>query len=230
MSSTETIYLILFSSGFTVGFGHCIGMCGPIVASLSLSLKGRGVIIPHLLYNTGRITTYALLGGFMGATGSFTSVTARIANLQKGVMILTGILIILMGLAMVGWIPLGSIFGDYYSPGGLLSRAFRRLSETRSTVTYYPLGMLLGLLPCGPVYTALIAAARAGMEAQSTFKGSLIGVGLMLSFGLGTVPSLLVVAKLADLGWLKRRDIIYRISSVFMVILGIYFVVKAIRY
>jgi sulfite exporter TauE/SafE len=205
-------------------------MCGPIVASLSLSLKGRGVIIPNLLYNTGRITTYGLLGGFMGATGSFTSVTARIANLQKGVMIFTGILIIVMGLAMAGWIPLGSIFRDYYNPDGLLSRTFRRLSETRSTVTYYPVGMLLGLLPCGPVYTALIAAARAGMETQSTFQGSLIGAGLMLSFGLGTIPSLLVVAKLADLGWLKRRDIIYKISSVFMVILGIYFVVQAIRY
>jgi len=230
MSSTETIYLILFSSGFTVGFGHCIGMCGPIVASLSLSLKGRGVIIPHLFYSTGRITTYGVLGGFMGATGSFTLVTVRIANLQKGVMIFTGILIIVMGLAMAGWIPLGSIFRDYYNPGGLLSRTFRRLSETRSTVTYYPLGMLLGLLPCGPVYTALIAAARAGMETQSTFQGSLIGAGLMLSFGLGTIPSLLVVAKLADLGWLKRRDIIYKISSVFMVILGIYFVVQAIRY
>jgi len=68
------------------------------------------------------------------------------------------------------------------------------------------------------------------METQSTFQGSLIGAGLMLSFGLGTIPSLLVVAKLADLGWLKRRDIIYKISSVFMVILGIYFVVQAIRY
>jgi sulfite exporter TauE/SafE len=230
MWSTETIYLLIFTSGFTIGFGHCIGMCGPIVASLSLSLKGRSVIIPHLLYNTGRITTYALLGGVMGATGSFTLVTAGIASLQKGVMIFTGILIMVMGIAIAGWIPLGSIFGDYYNPGGLLSRAFRRLSETRSTGTYYPLGMLLGLLPCGPVYTALIAAARAGMEAQSTYKGSLIGIGLMLSFGLGTVPSLLVVAKLADLGWLERRDIIYKISSVLMVILGIYFVVRAVRY
>jgi len=230
MSSTETIYLVLFSTGFAVGFGHCIGMCGPIVASLSLSLKGRGVIIPHLLYNTGRITTYGLLGGAMGATGSFTSVTAGIASLQKGVMIFAGILIVLMGLAMAGWIPLGSIFGDYYKPGGLLSRTFGRLSETRSTLTYYPLGMLLGLLPCGPVYTALIAAARAGMEAQSTFKGSLVGVGLMLSFGLGTIPSLLVVAKLANLGWLKRRDTLYKISSLLMIGVGIYFVVKAIRY
>ena len=68
------------------------------------------------------------------------------------------------------------------------------------------------------------------MEVQSTLKGSLIGAGLMLSFGLGTVPALLLVAKLADLGWLKKRDLIYKISSAFMIILGFYFVIKAIRY
>ncbi len=230
MLSTETIYFVIFTTGIAVGFGHCIGMCGPIVVSLSLSLKGRSVLVPHLLYNAGRITTYGLLGGVMGASGSFTRVVASIASLQKGVMILTGILIVVMGLAMAGWIPLGVIFGDYYNPKGVLSRGFRKLSEARSTGTYYPLGMLLGLLPCGPVYTALLAAARAGMEAQSTLEGLLIGVGLMLSFGLGTVVALLLVAKLADLGWLKRRDVIYKISSVLMVIVGVYFVVKAIRY
>ena len=230
MLSTETIYFVLFTTGLAVGFGHCIGMCGPIVVSLSLSLKGRSVVVPHLLYNGGRITTYGLLGGVMGASGSFTRVVASIASLQKGVMILTGILIVVMGLAMAGWIPLGVIFGDYYNPQGVLSRGFRKLSEARSTGTYYPLGMLLGLLPCGPVYTALLAAARAGMETQSTLEGLLIGVGLMLSFGLGTVVALLLIAKLADLGWLKRRDVIYKMSSVLMVIVGIYFVVKAIWY
>lgn len=230
MLSTETIYFVLFTTGLTVGFGHCIGMCGPIVVSLSLSLKGRSVLVPHLLYNGGRITTYGLLGGVMGASGSFTRVVASIASLQKGVMILTGILIVVMGLAMAGWIPLGVIFGDYYNPQGVLSRGFGKLSEARSTGTYYPLGMLLGLLPCGPVYTALLAAARAGMETQSTLEGLLIGVGLMLSFGLGTVVALLLIAKLADLGWLKRRDVIYKISSVLMVIVGVYFVIRAIRY
>ena len=230
MLSTETIYFVLFSTGLAVGFGHCIGMCGPIVVSLSLGLKGRSVVVPHLLYNGGRITTYGLLGGVMGATGSFTRVVASIASLQKGVMIFTGILIVVMGLAMGGWIPLGVIFGDYYNPQGVLSRGFRKLSEARSTGTYYPLGMLLGLLPCGPVYTALLAAARAGMETQSTLEGLLIGVGLMLSFGLGTVVALLLIAKLADLGWLKRGDVIYKISSVLMVIVGVYFIIKAVRY
>ena len=230
MLSTETIYFVLFTTGLAVGFGHCVGMCGPIVVSLSLSLKGRSVLVPHLLYNGGRITTYGLLGGVMGATGSFTRVVASIASLQKGVMILTGMLIVVMGLAMAGWIPLGVIFGDHYNPQGVLSRGFRKLSEARSTGTYYPLGMLLGLLPCGPVYTALLAAARAGMETQSTLEGLLIGVGIMLSFGLGTVVALLLIAKLTDLGWLKRRDVIYKISSVLMVIVGVYFVIRAVRY
>ena len=166
----------------------------------------------------------------MGATGSFTRLVTSIASLQKGVMILTGMLIVVMGLAMAGWIPLGKIFGDYYNPQGFLSRGVRRLSEARSPATYYPLGMLLGLLPCGPVYTALLAAARAGMEAQNTVEGFIIGVGLMLSFGLGTVAALLLIAKLADLGWLKRRDVIYKISSVIMIFVGVYFVIRAFRY
>ncbi len=230
MSSTETIYFILFSSGFMVGFGHCLGMCGPIVVSLSLSLKGQRVLVPHLLYNIGRVTTYGLLGGIMGVTGSFTRVATSIASLQKGVMIFAGALIIVMGLAMAGWIPSRAIFGENYNPIGVLGRGFRKLSGTRSVAAYYPLGLLLGLLPCGPVYTALIASARAGMEARNSLEGFFLGMGLMLSFGLGTVPSLILVAKLAGLGWLKRRDVIYKAAAILMVTLGIYFVIKAIKY
>jgi sulfite exporter TauE/SafE len=228
--TTVVFYFVIFSTGFTVGFGHCIGMCGPIVASLSLGLKGRPILVPHLLYNVGRITTYTLLGGVMGVTGSFTRVTASIANAQKGAMVFAGIVIIFMGLGMAGWLPLGTMFGDTYNPKGFLARSFRRLSETKSTAAYYPLGLLLGLLPCGPVYTALIAAARAGMEARSGPEGVIAGMGLMLSFGLGTAPALFLVAKLADLGWLKWRNVVYKISSILMIMVGIYFVVKAIRY
>ncbi|UCG12778.1 MAG: sulfite exporter TauE/SafE family protein [Deltaproteobacteria bacterium] len=230
MLSTETIYFVVLSAGFALGFGHCIGMCGPIVASLSLSMRGRKVLVPHLLYNAGRITTYGLLGGIMGVAGSFTRVVTEIASIQKGVMIFAGLLIIMLGLAMGGWIPLGRIFGEDCAPMGFLAREFGKMSETRSTVAFYPLGLLLGLLPCGPVYTALVAAARAGMEATHSLNGFIIGMSLMLCFGLGTVPALLLVAKLVDLRWLRSREIIYRISSVMMIAVGIYFVVRAIRY
>jgi len=80
------------------------------------------------------------------------------------------------------------------------------------------------------VYTALIAAARAGMEAQNTIEGITVGMGLMACFGIGTAPALFLVAKLADLGWLKSREIIYRISAVLMILVGVYFVISGFRY
>jgi len=80
------------------------------------------------------------------------------------------------------------------------------------------------------VYTALITAARAGMEIQSPFKAFFIGMGLMVSFGLGTIPSLLLVAGLTDMKWLRSREVIYKIGSVLMIAVGIYFAIKGIRY
>jgi len=230
MSSIETLYIAFFTTGFFVGFGHCMGMCGPIVVSFSLNLRPKGVMAPNLLYHAGRITTYAVLGGVMGASGAFTRITAGIGGLQKGVMIFSGLMIIVMGLGMTGWVPLGRIFGDYCSPEGVIRRGFRKLSGIQSTAVYLPLGMLLGLLPCGPVYTALVAAARAGMDIQNSFKAVLAGMGLMAVFGIGTVPALLMVARLTGMGWLRSRDMIYKIGSVLMMAVGISFVVKGIRF
>ena len=230
MSSIEPIYWIFGVTGFSVGFGHCIGMCGPIVVSLSLNLKQHSAFVPHLLYNSGRITTYALLGGLAGFTGSFVGLAHRIAGLQKGAMIFAGVVIILMGLAMSGWIRWGEIFGDAYKPLGFITKRFQKLSAAKSAFAYYPLGMVLGFLPCGPVYTALVASAGAGVDAQSTYRGFVSGSGVMVAFGIGTLPALLLVGKLSDLGWLKARALIYRIGAVFMILAGVYFIFKGIRY
>jgi sulfite exporter TauE/SafE len=230
MLSTETIFLLYLSTGFTIGFGHCIGMCGPIVVSFSLNLKEKNILAPQLLYHLGRIITYAILGGVVAAAGSLTMIAANIDTIQKGVMIITGALIMLMGLAMAGWIPLGKIFGDHSGPGGVILKGFGKLLKVQSTMVYLPLGLLLGLLPCGPVYTALLGAARAGMDAGSTYHGVLAGMGLMAAFGLGTVPALFLVAKLVDLGWLRSRAIIYKVGAALMIVVGVLFVVKGIRY
>jgi sulfite exporter TauE/SafE len=204
-------------------------MCGPIVVSFSLQLKGRSVVVPHLLYNIGRIGTYTILGGILGITGSFTGLISNVVTLQKGVMIFTGLIIVVMGLAMIGWIPLKNIFGDY-RPYGLTSNWFQKLSAHKSSIIYLPLGLLLGLLPCGPVYTALIAAARVGMEGEGSWQSLSAGMGLMLAFGLGTIPSLLIVGRLAGIDWFRSRQVIIKISSLLMVAVGIYFVIRGIRY
>ena len=230
MLSTEALYLLYLTSGFTVGFGHCIGMCGPLVVSFSLNLKEKSIRAPQLLYHLGRITTYAILGGVVAASGSLTMVAAQMESIQKSVMIFTGVLIAFMGLAMAGWMPFGKVFGDHSGRRSFISNAFNRLLKVKSTMVYLPLGLLLGLLPCGPVYTALLGAARTGMEAPAIYQGVFAGMLLMTAFGLGTVPALFLVAKLADLGWLKSRDTIYRIGAVLMIIVGIIFIIKAIRF
>ena len=230
MSFIDPLYPVFLAAGFTVGFGHCVGMCGPIVISLSLNLKGRNLYLPHLLYNIGRVITYTLLGGILGATGSFSMVATNIAGIQQGALIFAGLMIVIMALAMSGWLPLGKVFHDYCNPEGIVVRGFQKLSRIESVAAYFPLGLLLGLLPCGPVYTALVAAAGAGMNAQTTAQGIVKGMGVMFCFGIGTIPALFLIAKLVDMGWLKNRQIVYRVGSVLMLFIGIYFIYQGVMF
>lgn len=55
-------------------------------------------------------------------------------------------------------------------------------------------------------------------------------MSLMLSFGVGTIPALLLVARLAAFGWLPSRTLIYRVTSFLMMIVGAYYLVKGISY
>jgi hypothetical protein len=68
------------------------------------------------------------------------------------------------------------------------------------------------------------------MDIQPPFKAFLTGMGLMVSFGLGTIPALLLVASLTKMNWLRSRKVIYKIGSVLMIAVGIYFVIKGIQY
>ena len=226
----DPLYLVFLATGFAVGLGHCVGMCGPIVVSLSLNLKGSNLYLPHLLYNLGRVITYTLLGGIMGATGSFSAVASSIAGIQQGALIFAGILIIIMALAMSGWLPWAKIFGDYSNPKGIVVRGFQKLLHVNSVSAYFPVGLLLGLLPCGPVYTALVAAAGTGMNAPTTWVSIIKGMGVMLCFGIGTIPTLFVIAKLVDMGWLKNRQMIYRIGTLLMLGVGLYFIYQGVTF
>ena len=231
MLSTNSIYILFFTTGVTIGFGHCIGMCGPIVISLSLNLKGGQSVWPHLFYNGGRTLTYGLLGAIVGGMASFTRFAESIDGLQKGVMVAAGVIITLMGLAMTGWVPTSIIFRAAPPVGTFITRVFKQLLQKKKhPLMYLPLGLLLGLLPCGPVYTALLAAARSGMEADTTLGGVLSGAGLMLCFGLGTIPALFLVSRLTDLRWLRHREKVYQIGAVLMMMVGVYFIWKGLRF
>lgn len=240
MLSTDSVYLLMFGSGLLGGFGHCSGMCGPLVATYSLNLSTVSgprlgdSALPHLFYNLGRITTYSIIGGIMGLTGSFAGVVRSIELFQNMTMATIGLLMIIMGLAAAGlFSPARNRDSDAEKnwTASLLSRTVNRMirfiSETRTSGSFYAIGMATGFMPCGLLYTAYIAAAGAGAGADSRTEGFLRGMLMLFLFGLGTAPALLLIGRIVALkaAWVRRR--LYRLSALFMIALGAIFISRS---
>jgi sulfite exporter TauE/SafE len=225
---TESTYLLLFAAGVLGSFGHCIGMCGPLVAAFSLPLGERRLLPANLLYHMGRVTTYSLIGGVTGFAGSFVGIASHIETFQKIMMTATGLLIALTGLVLGGWLPPLRPPEGGGGPNRIASRIVRLVSEGGGPGAFFPLGLALGFLPCGLVYGALLSSARVGMEAGNHAEGFLKGFLLMVLFGAGTVPGLLIVAKTAVLLGTRLRARLYRVSAVLLIVVGLLFAVRGV--
>ncbi len=224
---TESTYPLLFASGLAGGVGHCLGMCGPLVAAFSFNRVKGGWSQAHLLYHLGRVTTYSMLGGAAGLTGSFLDVTAAVAPYQRAVLVASGALVALAGLVVGGWLPAGAAAARLDRPG-IVPKACRVLAGDGGAAAHFPLGLALGFLPCGLVYAALLAAAREGMEAGDHGGGFLRGFLVMALFGAGTVPALVVVGKAAGALSARARAGLSRLSAAFVAAAGVALAVRGI--
>jgi hypothetical protein len=220
----EPAYVLALSTGLLGGFGHCIGMCGPLVASYALSHRPESAqpfsrtLAPHLFYNAGRIATYAAIGAAMGLSGSFLNVAGSFAGVQNCVALLAGVFMIIMGLGTSGIWGNSRWIERHNLP---VLRAAHGLQASASPYRFLGLGLLLGLLPCGLSYTIFIAAAGSG--------NILSGMMTSLLFGLGTLPAMLAAGwVLSSLG-ARLRGAVYRASGVLVIAMGVYFLYKGIR-
>jgi sulfite exporter TauE/SafE len=217
----EAGYWLAASGGFLGGFGHCIGMCGPIAGSFSFSRSGmstRNAMVPQVLYNAGRVTTYTVAGAVMGAVGSFTNVTARAAGLQGAVMLFAGALMVVMGLYIVARRSLR--FLEKHNTA--LLRVAKHLAGGHSMLRFYPLGLVLGLMPCGLSYTYFMAAAGTG----NAMHGALI----MLAFGAGTLPAMGVLGAMVTAISSRARGMIYRLGGLAVTAMGVYFLYMGLAF
>lgn len=222
---TESTYPLLFASGLVGGIGHCAGMCGPVVAAFAFNRAGDGTIRPQLLYHLGRVTTYSIVGGVAGFTGSFLDVSAAIAPYQRAVLAATGILIALAGLSLGGWLSRDPTPGRPRA-AGVFAKACRVLAGDGAPRAHFPLGLILGFLPCGLVYAALLAAAREGMESGGRGGGFLRGFLVMALFGAGTVPALIVVGKAAGALSVRARARYSRLAGALVAAAGMLLAVR----
>ncbi|NTU96468.1 MAG: sulfite exporter TauE/SafE family protein [Chlorobiaceae bacterium] len=224
----SSIALAMLLTGLTGGFGHCIGMCGPVVAAFSLGDQAGGWI-RHILFNLGRVTTYTILGGFAGLSGSFIILAASIETLQKAVLAFAGFAIILMGLAAGEWVPLKKGIGSCNPVLPAVGKIMRIFESPGTAGSYYPMGIVIGFLPCGLSYTALLAAARASMEAENRISAILTGAFMMFLFGAGTAPALILLGKTMHRIGEKSRKGLYRIASIIMILTGLTFILSALK-
>lgn len=217
--------IVILSTALMIGFGHCIGMCGGIVVAYSTSKIDTSSSIPkqtisHLAYNFGRVTTYTIFGvifGLLGKAFTFSMTT-------KGILfIVTGLLMILTGLAIAGGIKFLNTSTWSLSKQSWFKTLFLQLLQNKSISSFYFLGLLNGLIPCGPVYAfAIVAASTAN---------PLYGAIVMFVFGLGTIPGLLFLGSLAN--FLQRgnlRSAIMKIGAFMIIIYGIWTIFKGYNF
>lgn len=178
-------FLTLFLVGL-LGGTHCAGMCGGIVGALSLSAPGARPLTIHLAYNLGRIASYAVAGALAGAVGQAFGVLLPV---QRGLYLLASLMLLAMGVYLLGATrALAVVERGGQKLWARIQPATRRFMPVRGPAQALPLGMLWGWLPCGLVYSALTTALASGSAAS--------GALLMLAFGLGTLPNLLLAGLL----------------------------------
>lgn len=206
-------FIALFLVGL-LGGTHCVGMCGGIVGALSMGGPARWSM--HFAYNGGRIFSYTLAGALAGALGAATLGLEQQWPIRQVLFLLANVMLIALGLYLLG-VTRALAFTE--RAGQHLWRHLqpmtRRFLPARTVAQAFPLGLLWGWLPCGLVYSALVSALSAGSAMR--------GAALMLAFGLGTLPNLLLAGiVLARLNEFVRRPAVRTFSGLLVLGFGLY--------
>ena len=215
MDSIDIVSIITIA--FLGSFGHCLGMCGGIViayssAKIDKSWGKAHEILVHLLYSLGRVSTYMMLGAIFGYIGG----VAKFDGYSTGVLtIVAGIFMVLAGLSLIGKIEFLTKFEHSLSSSSWYRSAFSYILRDKSLYSFYLLGLLNGLLPCGLVYFFAVESANTG--------SAIYGAFVMLIFGLSTIPAMLGLGIFTSIfAQSSFRKIMINLASIVVVIYGVY--------
>ncbi|PKV75467.1 sulfite exporter TauE/SafE family protein [Pontibacter ramchanderi] len=200
-----------------LGSFHCVGMCGPIAMALPfVGSSGWRYYAGRLLYNGGRIVTYASLGALAGAFGQ----SLEMAGLQQTVSIVSGVLILLLLVLPTAFKGKASHVMGTDKIMAWVRRKLGYYFQKNSLGSLFMVGMLNGLLPCGFVYIAL-----AGAISAPGIGGAMLYMAL---FGLGTFPLMYIVSLSGKLISLKVRGMFNRAVPYVGMVLAVLFIVRGL--
>ncbi len=222
----ETVNILtIMSIAFLGSFGHCIGMCGGIVlaySTIKIEPQSSKVSksVAHLLYSFGRVFTYSILGAIFGAIGGVVTFSN---NANGALLIFAGIAMVLAGLSLMGKIKFLTLIEHSFSSSSIYKNAFKSVLNSKSNLSFFLLGMLNGLLPCGFVYFFAITAA----STASPVYGAIV----MAVFGLSTVPAMFGLGFLTSLtSATSFRNMMMSLASIAVIIYGVYTIYNGYDY
>jgi uncharacterized protein len=196
---------------------HCVGMCGPIALALPVKLNSWSTrLLGGLVYNSGRILTYSLMGFTLGILGY----GFFFWGVQRWVSVFLGALMILAVLLPMAVRNLQSVPG-IRRVASAFTGIFGKLFGSSSYISVFTIGLLNGLLPCGLVYIALAGALVA--------SDPLHGAVLMFLFGAGTIPVLLFVTLAGNIIGIRFRNRVRKIIPYFIILIGVLFILRGLN-
>ena len=213
-------YLVAFIMGLFSSM-HCIGMCGSIIGTLTLSLSpeirnNKKRLLPFVFnYNFGRITSYAIAGSLVGAIEALLTMPLGETHGHRILQLLSAAIMTGAGLYIAGWFPRFAYIEKAGTPiWKKLEPYGRKLIPVKNHTHAYLFGMVWGWLPCGLVYAALAIAATTGDAVNSALT--------MLAFGLGTLPAVMGVGIMTNLlARLSRMTRFKQAIGLFMMVLAL---------
>ena len=200
-----------------LGSFHCVGMCGPIAFLLPLDRENKTKRVLQLLsYHSGRILTYSVLGLIFGAVGK----SLNLFGLQQQLSIGIGILMIVTILIPTKLFNRYNFSKPIYKLVGKVKSKMGTALKKKNPSTFFTIGYLNGLLPCGLVYMAIFGALATG----NAWKGSLY----MAVFVLGTVPLMTTAIYLGNFLTKTVKQRVLKLIPSFVVIVGLLFIVRGL--
>ncbi len=204
-------------TAFIIGLAgslHCVGMCSPLILAVT-SFKGP-YIYSRILYNAGRVLMYGVLGIVASAFGSLFNLN----GVQIILSIALGGTLILMGMTGSKFmlrIPVLSAFIHRITVW--TKDLFSAILKEKKILSYFLLGALNGLLPCGLTYLALTYCL--------ILPGYSSGFLFMIFFGLGTLPVMLGFTSIVKYLMKRFHFSFQRFSTISMIVLGILLIGRA---
>jgi sulfite exporter TauE/SafE len=208
-------YFAAFMTGL-LGSGHCLGMCGSLVCGYFIRARQHGVgegfvFKPYLAYHTARVSVYGTIGLIAASLGAVLVSTGHIGLAQGVLQIVAGFIVILLGLELLGVSPLKLTVG--FAPARWLRQQFAGAAQKGVVRGAAIAGLVNGLMPC----SMTMAMAVKATTAPSIPEGGL----LLLAFGAGTLPSMLMASVLFGKLGPKLRGLLQKGAALFVIALGI---------